>query len=305
MARFLHVAVLAGSWTAFQAAPALAQFSPERIFDYYDRDRDGELDDDEMERVRGPLRETLERSGGRSVDRDEFMRLYEEQGRRDGEGRDGNSRSSSSTNTRSAPKPRERVTVDLPSKYTEGDRDRDGQLGLYEWIQWKSRAAIGEFVALDRNRDGFLTPRELTIAEKANGDGGSPANGSSTRSSAGAATTASRSTSPSGTTPSGAPRQLDEATAGVAREAFQNLDKDRDGRLSEEEWRNSQAARARFEDAEVRLPTPADLDTFLRLYPVEERTQEVSRDGSESRSSSTSGGGEERPSRRVYFGRGR
>jgi hypothetical protein len=53
--------------------------------------------------------------------------------------------------------PRPRVTIDLPAQYVAQDTDRDGQLGLYEW----SRGNLAEFRRLDRNSDGFLTPREL------------------------------------------------------------------------------------------------------------------------------------------------
>ncbi len=45
----------------------------------------------------------------------------------------------------------------LPSEYAQYDRDRDGQIGLYEW----PRRRIAEFLKLDKNQDGFLTPREL------------------------------------------------------------------------------------------------------------------------------------------------
>ncbi|GEM_PF-2853449 len=45
----------------------------------------------------------------------------------------------------------------LPSPYDQYDRNKDGQIGLYEW----PRDRIREFLELDKNRDGFLTPREL------------------------------------------------------------------------------------------------------------------------------------------------
>ncbi len=47
----------------------------------------------------------------------------------------------------------------LPGEYARYDRDRDGQIGLYEW----PRARIAEFLKLDKNQDGFLTPRELGV----------------------------------------------------------------------------------------------------------------------------------------------
>jgi hypothetical protein len=39
------------------------------------------------------------------------------------------------------------------------DRDRDGQVGLYEWKL--SGRSVAEFVAMDQNGDGFLTAEEV------------------------------------------------------------------------------------------------------------------------------------------------
>lgn len=58
--------------------------------------------------------------------------------------------------------PQEASSSKLPSSYQSYDRDRDGQIGLYEW----PRARIREFLELDKNRDGFLTPIELERPER-------------------------------------------------------------------------------------------------------------------------------------------
>ena len=50
-----------------------------------------------------------------------------------------------------------RSLVELPAEYREFDKDGDGQIGLYEW----PRDRIREFLALDKNQDGFLTIDEL------------------------------------------------------------------------------------------------------------------------------------------------
>jgi hypothetical protein len=54
---------------------------------------------------------------------------------------------------------------DLPAWYAELDKDKDGQIGLYEW-----RAAgkdVKDFVAMDANGDGFITVEEYYRFQKA------------------------------------------------------------------------------------------------------------------------------------------
>ncbi len=48
-------------------------------------------------------------------------------------------------------------TSPLPAEYQSLDKDGDGQIGLYEW----ARSQYAEFKKLDKNHDGFLTPKEL------------------------------------------------------------------------------------------------------------------------------------------------
>jgi hypothetical protein len=45
----------------------------------------------------------------------------------------------------------------LPEAFRAYDKNKDGQIGLYEW----DRSKLAEFRLLDKNRDGFLTPQEL------------------------------------------------------------------------------------------------------------------------------------------------
>jgi Ca2+-binding EF-hand superfamily protein len=50
-----------------------------------------------------------------------------------------------------------RALEELPGEYRGYDKDGDGQIGLYEW----PKERIRDFIALDRNDDGFLTITEL------------------------------------------------------------------------------------------------------------------------------------------------
>ncbi len=49
------------------------------------------------------------------------------------------------------------AAAELPAQFRELDKDKDGQLGVYEW----PRDDLETFQKLDRNSDGFLTTAEL------------------------------------------------------------------------------------------------------------------------------------------------
>jgi hypothetical protein len=57
----------------------------------------------------------------------------------------------------------------LPAYFTEGDTDKDGQVGLYEWVQYSGNGEekLAEFKKLDLNGDGLLTPEEYLRTKKA------------------------------------------------------------------------------------------------------------------------------------------
>ncbi len=89
-----------------------------------------------------------------------------------GDSRRGFSRGGSGTSTPRAPSDGRpfRSIVTLPDSYRTYDKDGDGQIGLYEW----PKDRIRDFLALDKNDDGFLTINELkkpSDSDKAKGSG--------------------------------------------------------------------------------------------------------------------------------------
>lgn len=65
---------------------------------------------------------------------------------------------------------------DLPKWYEELDKDKDGQVGLYEWKA--AGREVSEFLAMDANGDGFVTVEEIFRYQKAlvakKAEGGNP-----------------------------------------------------------------------------------------------------------------------------------
>jgi len=298
----------------------------DRFFGMLDRNRDGRVDEEEVRRMPGPMRDAMQKMGAdlrRGISRDKFGKMlprameemrrgresgggsggppgrggppgYGDRDRGDGRGpgdyrgreddrsRDSKSRSDSrgdsrGRSSRSTPKPPPRVTLDLPESWKAADFNGDGQIGLYEW----DRKKFKDFFALDANRDGLLTPREISRASDASA--APNPNAAAAASASAAATTSSRAASakaaaPGPSAPSGAPLaavefETQSAEGRWAKYVFGKLDRNKDASLSEDEWNASARTRDSFKKYNAQLSLPAKFESFAGLMVAVERAK--------------------------------
>ncbi len=260
----------------------------ERYFKEMDRDNDGTLTEEEFNRADERMRDRLKEVGityRRGLDLRDFARVNEKleelrNKERESRGNDGDRRSSYGR-----PKEKVKINISLPASYAAIDKDRDGQIGLYEW----ERAKLSEFRALDRNGDGFLAPRELVAATSTTAAGKTPAKPAAATAPITDATTLPVVATPG--QPSAAVPPVKAATPAAtvvatppeedretkqAKVFFKGLDKDSDGSISQEEWSESRGVRVKFEQANVAPTFPLSEDEFVKQYRALEQKKTTS-----------------------------
>jgi len=195
-----------------------------------------------------------------------------------------------SADSKPTPKPRTRwqKPLQLPEQYRSKDKDKDGQIGMYEW----PRNDFATFRKLDLNHDGFLTAAELTRGPSSKSASPSVASSSarsdsSSRPAVVAAATAKSDAEPAAKSADDAADEDDDAdepaalakektapattpatTAGrsEAERQWEIVDKDKDGKVTEEEWGRSYLARPKFRDAGLAVSFPMTKEEFAQLW---------------------------------------
>ena len=245
-----------------------------------DANGDGRLDQNELANMPQGFRDMLQSRGvqlrpGMSVDdfrntmREQFTRMREE-GVNPVDPRSGPSanRSEYSPAAPFRPREKERVTVDLPPKYSELDTDFDGQIGLYEWLTAK-RESLDMFDQIDVDADGLLTPRELqSYDETSSADEPKVVKYERERLTIVGGTSTSSGSSRNGSESGSrkdAKREDRQQQEETARRYFGFMDRNRNGKIDMEEWDSSRRLKPQFEEAGIKIE-PMSEDEFAKKY---------------------------------------
>jgi Ca2+-binding EF-hand superfamily protein len=165
-----------------------------RIFKTIDTNSDGKIDEAELKNSRSQLREqrdTYDKNKNGTIEQDEFNEYWKARSQRNNRGDNKGSSDSNRTETKpntdadrfatvtttpTTPDARPvifrygKLPKELPDWFAKYDEsgDKDGQVGLYEWI--KGGGKSDEFAKYDLNSDGFVTAEEVILqARRASG----------------------------------------------------------------------------------------------------------------------------------------
>ena len=156
----------------------------------------------------------------------------------------------------------------LPDEHRSKDKDKDGQIGMYEW----SRNDYATFRKLDLNGDGFITPLEFSRAGKSKRPASADVVSNSSTGTSGARGTATTTAAPAAATTAEAPAEgasdVPVVNRSEAERQFEVVDKDKDGKVTEAELQKSIVARLKFSKAGIVLSFPMSREEFLRVYPA-------------------------------------
>ena len=250
-----------------------------------DRNGDGRIDQAEIDQIPPQFAEMMKSRGitirpGVSVeDFRSNMRSQFEQMRESGEGfrpqmRTENrgpaaNRSEYKPASPFRPRDKERMTVDLPPKWSELDTDFDGQVGLYEWIVAR-RESLGQFDEIDSDLDGLLTPRELKEFDELSSEADKKAEALAARyerprlmivGGQYATNNGRKSNGKSLISDEDKKRHTEYATT----KAFPYLDTNKDGKVTPEEMQASRRIRPMFEKAGIKIETMSQ-EEFSNRY---------------------------------------
>lgn len=238
-----------------------------RFIEMMDRNRNGVMDQDEIDRMPSFVRDMIKSRGIELKSGMSFNQLRSQSGGENGGQKPNDSKSRQALRPYKM-KPKPPITLALPPKWAELDTDLDGQVAMYEWLLSR-RSDLDQFDQFDTDFDGLLTPAELLAAENATA---SPSDSYPARERLKivSATPASRGRSGSSDSSRGGdPRSSGDrgsrSPEDTAKYYFSILDRDKDGRLSSEEWQRSRRVRGMFEQAGIRLENMSASE-FTRNY---------------------------------------
>ena len=163
----------------------------EAAFRHFDKNGDGVLSFDEMPEELKANIQTWDVDGNGFIDLNEFKAFYQAWSEQRMVDRGlSNSRQAPLASSQPAPRTTGRIEErkplvyhadnlpkELPPWFKDLDTNRDAQVSLYEWKN--SGRSIADFLAMDRNNDGFLTVEEVLDYEARKGSDRSANNGQS------------------------------------------------------------------------------------------------------------------------------